>query len=126
MSDIDEVINALKVEKAKQDSLFQVAQYVSTHLDELDSLSDDTLSMAFEYLYNTNTERDWMSDAKEKSFNSGIDARLNLGNNQFYDNMQACYYMRRMFINIIQTARDFRQPWRCSIFSSPMSRRWLR
>ena len=80
--DIDEIAQGLKEEIHIEDSLFKVAMYVSSHLELIDSFPMDTLVMAFEYLYdNPMTMKGWVADPKENAFNSGIDARLNLGAN---------------------------------------------
>ena len=76
--DIDEIAQGLKDEIQLEDSLFKVTMYVSTHQELIDSLSMDTLDMAFEYLYdNPTVVRGWMADTKETAFNSSLDARMN-------------------------------------------------
>ena len=109
--DIDEIVQGLKEEMHLEDSLFKVAMYVSTHQEQIDTLSLDTLLMAFQYLYDNPMEvKGWTSDTKENAFNSGIDARMNLGNNQFYDNVQSCYYIRRSLIKKMTDAPLFQRP----------------
>lgn len=109
--DIDEIVQGLKDDIQLEDSLFKVAMYVSTHQELIDSLPLDTLNMAFEYLYdNPMVAYGWMADTKENAFNSGIDARMNLGNNKFYDNVQLCYYWRRSLIKVMEDAPVFRRP----------------
>lgn len=109
--DIDEITQSLKEEMLLEDSLFKVAMYVSTHQELIDSLPMDTLDMAFEYLYdNPMKVKGWTADTKENAFNSGIDARMNIGNNQFYDNVQTCYYVRRSLIKRMEEAPVFRRP----------------
>lgn len=110
MCDIDEIVYQLKDEKLTEDSLFQVALYVSTHLEDVDRMSDDTLNMVLRYFYDDPLGiKEWTADLKEKAFNSGIDARMNLGNNKFYDNVQMCYYVRRLLMDFMGTA-VFRKP----------------
>ena len=109
--DIDEIAQELKDEVKLEDSLFQVTMYVSSHQERIDSLSKDTLEMTFKYLYDDPTVvKPWTADTKENSFNSGIDARMNLGNNQFYDNVQQCYYVRRSLMKVMADAPMFRRP----------------
>ena len=75
--DIDEIVQGLKDEIQLEDSLFQVTMYVSSHQELIDSLSKDTLDMAFKYLYDDPTVvKEWTADTKENAFNSGIDARI--------------------------------------------------
>ena len=109
--DIDELIQGLKDEIQLEDSLFKVAMYVATHQELIDSLPMDTLDMTFEYLYDDPTVvKEWTADTKENAFNSGIDARMNLGNNQFYDNVQSCYYERRSLMKVMADAPMFQRP----------------
>ena len=85
--------------------------YVSSHQEIIDSFSMDTLNMAFKYLYdNPMTVKEWTSNTKENAFNSGIDARINIGNNHFYDNVQSCYYERRSLMKVMEDAPMFRRP----------------
>jgi hypothetical protein len=109
--DIDEIVQGLKDEIQLEDSLFKVTMYVATHQELIDSLSMDTLDMAFKYLYDDPmVVKPWTADTKENAFNSGIDARMNLGNNQFYDNVQSCYYVRRSLMKVMADAPMFRRP----------------
>ena len=111
--DIDEIVQGLKDEIQLEDSLFQVAMYVMTHQELIDSLSMDTLDMTFKYLYDDPTVvKPWTANTKENAFNSGMDARMNLGNNQFYDNVQQSYYVRRSLMKIIADAPMFQHPIR--------------
>ena len=109
--DIDEIVQGLKDEIYLEDSLFKVTMYVSSHQELIDSLSMDTLDMAFKYLYDDPiVVKEWTADTKENAFNSGIDARMNIGNNQFYDNVQSCYYVRRSLMKVMADAPEFRRP----------------
>lgn len=109
--DIDEISRLIKEEIHLEDSLFKVAMYVSTHQELIDKLPMDTIKLAFEYLYEDPMKiKGWTSDTKENAFNSGIDARMNIGNNQFYDNVQLCYYLRRSLIKVMADAPVFRRP----------------
>lgn len=109
--DIDEIVQGLKDEIQLEDSLFKVAMYVASHQELIDSLPIDTLDMAFKYLYDDPAVvKEWTADTKENAFNSGIDARMNLGNNQFYDNVQSCYYVRRSLMKVMADAPMFQRP----------------
>ena len=109
--DIDEIVRGLKDEMQLEDSLFQVTMYVASHQELIDSLPMDTLDMAFKYLYDDPAVvKEWTADTKENAFNSGIDARMNLGNNQFYDNVQSCYYVRRSLMKVMADAPMFQRP----------------
>lgn len=109
--DIDEIVQGLKDEIQLEDSLFKVTMYVASHQELIDSLPMDTLDMAFKYLYDDPTVvKEWTADTKENAFNSGIDARMNLGNNHFYDNVQSCYYVRRSLMKVMANAPMFQRP----------------
>ena len=109
--DIDEIAQGLKDEIQLEDSLFEMAMYVANHQERIDSMSMDTLDRAFEYLYNDPAVvKPWTADTKENAFNSGIDARINIGNNQFYDNVQQCYYERRSLMKVMRDAPMFQRP----------------
>ena len=109
--DIDEIVQGLRDEIQMEDSLFNVTMYVSTHQERIESLPMDTLDMAFKYLYDDPTVvKEWTADTKENAFNSGIDARMNLGNNQFYDNVQSCYHVRRTLMKVMADAPMFLRP----------------
>lgn len=109
--DINEIVQGLKDVVQIEDSLFKVAMYVSAHQELIDSMSMDTLNLAFNYLYdNPMVVQPWTNDTKENAFNSGLDARMNIGNNQFYDNVQSCYYMRRSLMKVMADAPAFRRP----------------
>ena len=109
--DIDEIIQKLKEEKQMEDSLYHVAFYVSTHPEDIESISYDSLLMAFNYVYENRAEvKPWTIDTKENTFNSGMDARMNLGNNQFYDNVQSCYYFRRKLMKVMEDGKVFQRP----------------
>ena len=109
--DIDEIIQGLKDEKQKEDSLYQVAFYVSMHLEKIDSMSMDTILMALAYIYENRAKvKPWTVDTKENAFNSGMDARMNLGSNRFYENVQSCYYVRRQLMKFMEDNKEFQRP----------------
>lgn len=109
--DIDEIIQGLKDEKQKEDSLYQVAFYVSMHLEKIDSMSMDTIIMALAYIYENRAKvKPWTVDTKENAFNSGMDARMNLGSNRFYENVQSCYYVRRQLMKFMEDNKEFQRP----------------
>ena len=111
--DINEIVERLKDEIRLEDTLFQVAMYVSTHTEQIDSMSADTLDMVFKYLFDNPAEvKEWTIDTKENAFNSGMESRKNLGNNKFYDNVQSCYYARRSMMKTMEKTLAFRRPIR--------------
>ena len=107
--DINEIVERLKDEIRLEDTLFQVSMYVSTHTEQIDSMSADTLDMVFKYLFDNPAEvKEWTIDTKENAFNSGMESRKNLGNNKFYDNVQSCYYARRSMMKTLAFRRPIR------------------
>ena len=111
--DINEIVERLKDEIRLEDTLFQVSMYVSTHTEQIDSMSADTLDMVFKYLFDNPAEvKEWTIDTKENAFNSGMESRKNLGNNKFYDNVQSCYYARRSMMKTLEKTLAFRRPIR--------------
>ena len=119
--DIDEIIQQLKDEMHSEDELFQVAMYVSTHQEQIDAMREDTIDMTFEYLYDDPAKvKDWTIDTKENAFNSGMEARKNLGNNKFYENMQSSYYARRSLMKKMEQDPVFRKPVRSETYEQDL------
>lgn len=119
--DIDEIIQQLKDEMHSEDELFQVAMYVSTHQEQIDAMREDTIDMTFEYLYDDPAKvKDWTIDTKENAFNSGMEARKNLGNNKFYENMQSSYYVRRSLMKKMEQDPVFRKPIRSETYEQDL------
>ena len=115
--DIDEIIQQLKDEMHREDDLFQVAMYVSTHQEQIDAMREDTIDKTFEYLYDDPAKvKDWTIDTKENAFNSSMEARKNLGNNKFYENMQSSYYVRRSLMKKMEQDPVFRKPVRSETY----------
>ena len=109
--DIDMILNQFIKEKQREDAFFKVATYLSTHQDELETTSMDSLWMASAYLHLDNTATpDWFDDSTEKVFTSSMDAILHIGDVTFYDNVQECYRLRRDMKNMITNNVNFRKP----------------
>lgn len=109
--DIDEITRRIKEEGALEDSLFSIASYAFTHQEDLETMSEDTLHMVITYLYDDPAEvKGWAIETRENAFNSGMEARRNLANTQFYDNVQACYQVRRELKEYMDNAAAFRRP----------------
>ena len=110
--DIDEIRRQIKEDKEHEDRMFEAARYASTHLEELDSISPDTLYMAINYLFdNPSAVKAWASDTRENTFNSSMETRRNLGDIQFYDNVQECYQVRRELKQVMETESSFKRPF---------------
>lgn len=109
--DIDEIIRQLKEYQEKEDAFFEVASYLYTHQEEIDSVSSDSLQMAVMYLVEDPADSpEWADDSKEKTFSGGLEARQNLKHTQFYDNIRECYRLRREMLNILEKDAVFKRP----------------
>ena len=67
--DIDESINTLKTLKENMETMYNAALYVREHLDQLDSLPNDTLSLALSFIVEDGEEFRF-DNSKEKIFHS--------------------------------------------------------
>ena len=109
--DIDEIIRELKEDLERENTMYPLALYLSSHPGKIDAVSDDTVRQAVVYLLDDPTSMpDWAADAKEKAFTSGMDAWQNLENTQFYNNVQKCYQCRAELLRAIDQDVVFRQP----------------
>lgn len=119
--DIDEIMQGIREEIHLEDSLFNVAMYISTHQEQIETMSDDSLNMAFKYLYDNPAEvKEWTIDTKENAFNSSMEARKNLGNNKFYDNVLSCYYIRRSLMKTMEKTLMFSRPLKSEMYEEFM------
>lgn len=109
--DIDEIVKQMRADSEKEEACFEVASYLYTHQEEIDSVSVDSLKMAVIYLLeDPSAVPEWADDSKEKSFTNDIDTRQNLKHPQFYDNVQKCYRLRRDMLMLIEKDPLFKRP----------------
>ncbi len=109
--DIEEILRQVKEEKELEHNLFEVTMYASTHQEEMETMSEDTLHKVITYLLDDPTVvKRWAVDTRENAFNSSMDARRNLGSAQFYDNVQACYQVRRELKQYMENTQTFKRP----------------
>ena len=94
--DIDESINTLKTMKEKMETMYNATMYAREHIDQLDSVPNDTLSLVLSFIVD-NGEEFRFDNSKEKIFHSSPDTWQNLGCMKFIDNVQSCYYSRQTF-----------------------------
>lgn len=94
--DIDESINVLKNMKEDMEKMYNATLYVREHLDQLDSLPNDTLDQALVFIFAGEDEFRF-DNSKEKIFHSSPETWQNLGSMKFIDNVQSCYYSRQTF-----------------------------
>ncbi len=109
--DIDEIIRELKEDFQREEALYPIAFYLSTHPERVDAVSGDTVQQAVAYLIEEPTSiPDWAADTKEKAFTSSLDAWRNLENSRFYDNVQRCYQRRAELFRIVDKDVVFHRP----------------
>lgn len=117
--DIGEILRQIKAEEEQEDRMFRATRYVMTHQEELDSISPDTLYMVIDYLFdNPAAVKGWAVDTRENTFNSSMEARRNLGDIQFYDNVQSCYQVRRELKQAIEKTQIFKRPFTSEDFEN--------
>ena len=107
--DIDETIDQVKKMKEVMESGYDKTMYVMEHLDQMDSVPDDTIYKAVEYLLHR--DRDFRFDvSKEKIFHSSPDTWQNLGSMKFIDNVQSFYFDRESFQESMNKSDIWREP----------------
>ena len=94
--DIDESVKSLKTMKENMETQYNVLLFVREQLDQLDSVSVDTLNKVVEFI--TSDDQDFRFDmSKEKIFHSSPETWQNLGSMKFIDNVQSFYFERQLF-----------------------------
>lgn len=94
--DIDESVKSLKTMKENMETQYNVLLFVREQLDQLDSVSVDTLNKVIEFI--TSDDQDFRFDmSKEKIFHSSPETWQNLGSMKFIDNVQSFYFERQLF-----------------------------
>ena len=107
--DIDETIDQVKKMKEEMESGYDKTMYVMEHLNQMDSVPDDTIYKAVEYLLHR--DRDFRFDvSKEKIFHSSPDTWQNLGSMKFIDNVQSFYFDRQSFQESMNKSDIWREP----------------
>lgn len=107
--DIDESISSLKTLKDDMETMYNATLYVWEHLDQLDSVPNDTLNKALYFIMETEDEFRF-DNSKEKIFHSSPDTWQNLGCMKFIDNVQSCYYSRQEFQNAYNKSSYWQRP----------------
>ena len=108
--DIDASV-AIVEELAENEEKQKVAiQYVIDHLDQIDSLPEDTLYTAMTMLGTLFTDEKYFEDAKEKVFNSSQDTWKNLDDVPFVDNMERFYRSRHYLETMMANAPHWKFP----------------
>ena len=115
--DIDESINTLKTLKENMETMYNAALYVREHLDQLDSLPNDTLSLALSFIVEDGEEFRF-DNSKEKIFHSSPDTWQNLGCMKFIDNVQSCYYYRQTFQDAYNKLSIWQKPVSVEVYEA--------
>lgn len=85
-------------------------QFVIDHLDQIDSLPEDTLYTAITMLGTLFTDEKCFEDAKEKVFNSSQDTWKNLDDVPFVDNMERFYRSRHYLETMMANSPHWKFP----------------
>lgn len=107
--DIDESISTLKTLKENMETMYNAALYVREHLNQIDSVPNDTLNKAYSFLI-ASEEEFRFDNSKEKIFHSSPDTWQNLENMKFIDNVQSCYYYRQTFQDMYNKSSYWQRP----------------
>ena len=107
--DIDESVERVKSLKDEMEEQFNATMYTISHLDQIDSLSGDTLVLALSYI--VQDENEYSFDmSKEKIFHSSPDTWQNLGSMKFIDNVQSFYFNRQSFLDMYNKSIYWQRP----------------
>ena len=107
--DIDNTIDALKELKESEQLFNDYAQFILDHKDCMETVPLDTLSR-FANMLSKSDVNFRFDTAKEKMFNSSIDAWHSLGDVKFMDNVQSFYFERQQFQELLDNSESFREP----------------
>lgn len=107
--DIDETLQFYKELGKKEKDNIEVVQYVVNNLDKVNSISDDTLEIVYDYLVR---DRELIiDDSKEKIFHSSPETWKNIDNPLFIDVVQQFYFERRNYYENLNTDPIMRPPF---------------
>ena len=108
--DIDMCVEQMEEMAKDEEKKNKAVQYILTHLDQIASLPEDTLQLAFVMLSNYNDNYTIFDDAKENIFKSSQNIWSDLDNMAFIDNMEKFYRERREFETMMAKAPYFVKP----------------
>ena len=106
--DIDESVRILREHAALEESYREVTLYALSQINQLDSLSNDTISLVLNYMLQ-GTPFD-IDSSNEKIFQSSQDTWKNISNKGVIDLIQEFYRHRRSIIEEINTNLLFVEP----------------
>lgn len=115
--DIDESINSLKTLKEKMETEYNATLYVREHLNQMDSVPNETLDLALSFLVDDGEEFRF-DNSKEIIFHSSPDTWQNLESMKFIDNVQSCYYYRQTFQDMYNKANPWERPVSIEVYEA--------
>ena len=115
--DIDESINSLKTLKEDIETKYNATLYVWEHLNQMDSVPNETLDLALSFLVDDGEEFRF-DNSKEKIFHSSPDTWQNLESMKFIDNVQSCYYYRQTFQDMYNKANPWKRPVSIEVYEA--------
>ena len=107
--DIDDCVDKLKTMREEEEIGYNATMYLMEHLDQLDSVPQDTLYKVVNYLVQDDQEFRF-DNSKEKIFHSSPDTWQNLGSMKFIDHVQSFYYLRQTFQGLMNKSNMWRKP----------------
>lgn len=108
--DIDVCVKKMEEMAKDEEKCNDAIQYVLAHLDQIESLPEDTLKLAMDMLTEYSSDHSYFDDAKENIFKSSQEIWGNLDNMAFIDNMERFYRERREIVNAFKTDPVFLPP----------------
>ena len=108
--DIDVCVEKMEEMAKDEEECNDAIQYVLAHLDQIESLPEDTLKLAMDMLTEYSSDHSYFDDAKENIFKSSQEIWGNLDNMAFIDNMERFYRERREIVNAFKTDPVFLPP----------------
>lgn len=108
IQDIDNSIEILMNIMEYEERCYNAAQYVTSHIDSIAALPEDTLNLLLQYIIpgmwmSTDMEFD---DSKERLFHSSQDTWSNLNDVAFVNNVESFYKSRRMLQGFFKAGDD--------------------
>ena len=106
--DIDQNAEKMRLQANLEEEYFNKAQYVINHLDQLDSISEDTLIAVFNFFLDYDINQ--TDNSKEKIFHSSQDSWKNIDNANFIDLVEEFYYKRQIYDDFVKNDMRFKGP----------------
>ena len=106
--DMDLFVSAFHEQAKYEEKSSNIAIYVMNHLDSLESLPEDTLTSALEYLIQVDDIK--YDESSEKIFQSSQDSWKNINSTTVVDLIQDFFSNRRTTIDHINTNHEFLKP----------------